>query len=401
MRILHVASSYPLSSGGTTAPFMEEMLTALARRGHEVTVIAPHIAEFEEGMRNGVNVMSAHYAPLASLENWGHGMSLDERGRLRRSAIAMTPFAVTSIGWKLRRELRRIDYDLVHVHWILPLGVLAPLVPSAIPVVVSMHGADARYVHGRLSRVAGRIVHRADAIVAASSRILETIADLPGAREKSHVIPHGADGSLFGAVTQDEARKTLGIPPSERVFVAVGRLVPKKGFSDLIVAMSRLDDPTVKLYVVGDGPARARLEGEAASNTPGTVTFLGKKERAEVARWLAASDVVVIPSVPVDGDIDSGPVVLMEAMAAGRPVVSTRVGMAPDIIEDGVNGYLVDSGDPAALARTLTQVLDTGAAMRSAARSTFERVGDWDRVAAELEATYEEAIGRRTSAIKL
>ena len=380
---------------------MEEMVTALARRGHEVTVIAPHIAGFEVGMRNDVNVMSAHYSPLASLENWGHGMSLDESGRLRRSALAMTPFAVTSMGWKLRRELRRIDYDLVHLHWILPLGVLAPVVPSAIPVIVSMHGADARYVQGRLSRVAERIVHRADAIVAASSRILETIVHMPGASEKSHVIPHGADGALFGNVSQHDARKTLGIPPNERVLVAVGRLVPKKGFSDLIAAMSRLDDPAVRLYVVGDGPARTRLEEKAVSTVTESVTFLGKKERTEVARWLSASDAVVIPSVPQDGDLDSGPVVLMEAMAAGRPVVSTRVGMAPDVIEDGVNGYLVDSSYPTALARAMTQVLDNSAAMRSAARSTFERVGDWGRVAAELEATYEEAMGRRAGAIKI
>ena len=395
MRILHVASSYPLSSGGTTAPFMEEMVTALARRGHELTVIAPHAEGFEEGRRKGVNVMSAHYTPFQSLEIWGHGMSLDENGRLRRSAIAMTPFAMTSLGWQLRRELNRIDYDLVHLHWILPQGFLALLVPSKIPVVVSMHGADARYVQGALEPLARRIVRRADAVVAASSTILGAITELAGAADKSHVIPHGADGSLFGIISQEEARETLGVQADERLLVSVGRLVPKKGFSDLIEAIAVLDDPDGRLVIIGDGPGRSGLQEQAASAAPGRVTFLGEQSRVAVARWMSASDAVVIPSTPLRGDLDSGPVVLMEAMAAGRPVVSTRVGMAPDVIEDGVNGYLVDAEAPQDLSRAINQALQRGPEMQAAARATFDRVGDWSRVAEDLETVYRQVISQR------
>jgi glycosyltransferase involved in cell wall biosynthesis len=397
MRILHVASSYPLSSGETTAPFMEEMVTALAGRDHELTVIAPHAEGFEEGMRDGVNVMSAHYTPFQTLEIWGHGMSLDENGRLRRSAIAMTPFAMTSMGWQLRRELNRIDYDLVHLHWILPQGFLAFLVPSKIPVVVSMHGADAKYAQGALRPLVRRIVRRADAVVAASSTILETIRDLPGAVDKSHVIPHGADGALFGNATQEEARETLGIQGNERLLVSVGRLVPKKGFNDLIDAIALLDGSEARLVIIGDGPGRSGLEEQAATTTPGRVTFLGEQSRVAVAKWMSASDAVVIPSTPLRGDLDSGPVVLMEGMAAGRPVVSTRVGMAADVIEDGVNGYLVEAGAPQDLSRAIDRTLKRGPEMQVAARATFDRMGDWSRVAEELETVYGHAILRRSS----
>ena len=100
-------------------------------------------------------------------------------------------------------------------------------------------------------------------------------------------------------------------------------------------------------------------------------------------------------SVHTTHDVDSGPVVLMEALASGRPVVSTPIGMAPDVIVDGVNGYLVPEADPAALAHAIDRALERSKELGRAAAESFARIGDWDRAGADLEDAYSAAIEHR------
>jgi glycosyltransferase involved in cell wall biosynthesis len=111
--------------------------------------------------------------------------------------------------------------------------------------------------------------------------------------------------------------------------------------------------------------------------------------------WLAASDVVVVPGVAQGDDVDTGPVVLMEALAAGRPVVATRMGMAPDVVKNGVNGFLIHSADPNLIVGALRAALADAERLGRGARRTFEDVGGWSRVALDLEKTYQEVL--RTS----
>ena len=396
MNVLHAASSYPLSSGGSTAPFMEEMLRALVDAGTRVTIVVPGVRGLAEGDRDGVSVVGASHAP-ARFQTWGYGRSLDENGRLLPSSVALTPIALASMTAGVRRELRKSRADVVHLHWVLPSGAIALALPKDIPVVVSVHGADAKFMRGRLRPLARRVLARADALIAASSKILDTVAEIhPEARAKSRVIPHGADSRLFEGLDRSSARETLGIAQDHRVILGVGRLVGKKGFNLLLDAMGSIVDPAVELFIVGDGPDRQRLAAEAGDR----VHLPGQASRLEVATWMAAADVVAVPSVEIAGDIDSGPVVLMEALAAGRAVVATAVGMAPDVIEDNVNGFLVKSTEPAELAAAITTALDSSERLGEGARRKFEEMGDWSRVAAELVDVYETAIDRRRRAAR-
>ena len=396
MNVLHAASSYPLSSGDSTAPFMGEMLRALVDAGPQVTIVVPGVRGLATGVREGVSVVAAPYAP-SRFQTWGYGRSLDENGRLLPSALALTPVALASMTAGVRREIRRNRPDVVHLHWVLPTGAIALAVPKSIPVVVSVHGADAKFMRGRFRPLARRVLARADALIAASSNVLDIVAEVhPGARTKSRVIPHGADSRLFEGVDRLSARETLGIAQDRRVVLGVGRLVGKKGFSVLLEAMSSIVDPSVELVIVGDGPDRQRLTSAAGDR----VRFPGQASRLEVATWMAAADVVAVPSVEIAGDIDSGPVVLIEAMAAGRAVVATPVGMAPDVIEDDVNGFMVKSTHPSELAAAITTALDSSQRLGEGARRKFEEMGDWSRVAADLVDVYEAAIDRRSRAAR-
>ena len=393
MRILHAASSYPLTPRDTTAPFMEEMLGALAQAGNEVTIVVPRVSGLVDGVREGVRVIGAPYAPGA-LQNWGHGRSLDAAGTLRLSALAVTPLALGSMTRVVRREVSRKDPDVVHLHWVLPQGAIALALPDKVPVVVSVHGADAKFVDGRLRALTERILKRADALVAASAKILDFITAIhPVSKERSRVIHHGADSSLFAQVDRSEARMELGIGADHQVVVGLGRLVEKKGFDHLIRSLEYLPDQSADIFIIGTGPEGSDLERLAASDR--RVHFPGIATRREAARWLAAADVVAIPSVEAHRDLDSGPVVLMEALASGRPVVSSLVGMAPEMIEDDVNGYLVDPRDPRAFGLALDKAIRHSTRLGQGARSTFERIGDWSRVADELDDVYSMAIANR------
>lgn len=399
LRIVHAASSYPLTPGDSTAPFMEEMLGALAGRGHTVSVVLPRVVGLTEDSRCGVEVFGAPYGP-PRLQNWGYGRSLDGVAKLRPSAVALTPVAIASMARTLRRRIRRDLPDVVHLHWALPQGILASAIPRSLPIVVSLHGADARFFDGRLQPFVRYVLRRADALVAASSTILdEALQVWPDSRERAHVIPHGANAYLFGVESRESARRRVGVGTSSKLILAVGRLLPVKGFNYLLQALPSLQTGGTQLVVVGDGPQRRELEALAHTIPYDRIRFLGATGREELALWYAAADVVTIPSVPARGIADTGPIVLMEAMAAGRPVVATRVGMAPDVVRNGENGYLLDSADPAGLSVAIDKALAASHSLGIKARETFERIGDWNRVAKDLEAVYREAIERRRSIV--
>jgi glycosyltransferase involved in cell wall biosynthesis len=396
MRILHVASSFPHDTNDPTAPFMQEMLAAQALRGQEVSIIVPREDSLVEGLRSGVRIIGTPYAPHRRAQVWGYGKSFNHKGGLRPLAVFMTPMAMASLASALRREIRRQDPDVVHLHWVLPQGALSSVIPNSVPVVVSVHGADVRFSRGLMKPFTRKILARADGVIAASSGIINVMTStLPSSRFRSYVIPHGADDMLFGGKDTPSARHSLGLDRDERIILAVGRLVPKKGFHNLIDAVASMQEVNVRLYIVGDGPARSRLHQQIVDRGADRIRLLGPLTREELATWYQAAEVVAIPSIVTPGDIDSGPVVLMEALAAGKAVVASRVGMALDVITHNLNGLLLDSVTPGELSEALQMALDQSDRLGSEGRALFERVGSWDRVAADLENVYEAAIAHR------
>ncbi len=144
--------------------------------------------------------------------------------------------------------------------------------------------------------------------------------------------------------------------------LAVGRLVEKKGFEDLLEAMNRpeLSRADVRCVIVGDGDRRTALEQRSRELGLGSrVTFTGALTQDEVGRWLRRARVLAAPCrVGGDGNQDALPTVLLEALGAGLPVVSTPIAGIPEIIEHGTEGFLVPPSDPTALADALRTLLD-------------------------------------------
>ena len=187
-------------------------------------------------------------------------------------------------------------------------------------------------------------------------------------------------------------KEGLDIPPDAFVWAAMGRLTRQKGFVYLIDAFSRVHDAAGDsfLIIVGDGEDRMMLEGWAMDRGIGhRVIFTGA--RTDTLAILGISDAFVLSSL-----WEGGPLVVLEAMAANLPVVSTRVGDAPSMVEEGETGTLVDPGDAGQLADAMCRVQDMGPGIRDwglSGRRRVEEHYDFRRVQREMETYYQELAG--------
>jgi len=166
------------------------------------------------------------------------------------------------------------------------------------------------------------------------------------------------------------ARARLGIPPEVPLVLAVGRLAPVKGFDILALARPLLTTPGARVAVIGEGPS-----------PPQGLELLGPRDDA--AEVIGAADVVVCPSRS-----EGFPQVPLQAMAAGVPVVATRVGGTPEIVADGVTGLLVPSEDPAALAGALDRLLGDRNLARALGEAGRRRLDEAGLLRARMIAAY-------------
>ncbi|MFN3643023.1 MAG: glycosyltransferase family 4 protein [Gemmobacter sp.] len=193
-----------------------------------------------------------------------------------------------------------------------------------------------------------------------------------------HIVPCGVEAAAFPAA--------LPLPEGPLRLVAIGRFAEQKGFAILIEAMAiaRRAAPAVTLTLVGDGALRPEIERAiAAAGIGDAVRLAGWLDEAGVRAALAAAHALVIPSFA-----EGLPVVAMEAMAAGRPVIATWIAGIPELVQDGIAGWLVPPADPQALADAIVaaaaQPLDRLAAMGAAGRERALDRHDVDRAAARL-----------------
>jgi glycosyltransferase involved in cell wall biosynthesis len=266
---------------------------------------------------------------------------------------------------RLRRLLRDWSPDVVHAHG-LRAGAFAALAGSPGALAVTVHNAPparapGRIIHAALERLTAR---RADAVTWVSSDLGARMRRA-GARDGGRAV---VAAPAFPAPAADQvaaARAALGEAGRPVVFAA-GRLTAQKGFGVLIAAAARWQgrDPAPVLAIAGEGPLAGELCAQARAAGV-AVRFLGR--RADVPALMSAADVVVVPSL-----WEGQPLVLQEALRAGRPVVASRAGGIPDLTgEDGA--LLVPPGDPSALAGAVLTILDDRAASARLVAAATER----------------------------
>ena len=403
--VVLVTSSYPRFPGDLTGTALEPIARGVAARGHAVHVVAPwHPLVRRPSCEDGVRTHFFRYAPLRSLDVFGYAGALRADVGLRPAAYAAAPLALLAARRAVRRVIREHRATLVHAHWAVPGGFIAASAAGPLPIVVSLHGSDVFLAERNLlARSAARVAfRRADRVTACSGDLRDRAVALGADDARSEVLLHGVDVERFTPRRETRARirAARNVADGDAVVLAVGRLVRKKGFEYLVDAVAALapDRPALRLVVAGGGDLDAELRARAAAGSvAGRITWLGAIPQHEVAEWLAAADVVAVPSVRDDaGNVDGLPNVVLEALASATPVVATAAGGIGAVAIDRRTALVVPERDSARLAAALDELLRNPAlrtAIGNAGREHVRSHHTWERVAERFEEAYGLAAG--------
>ena len=333
---------------GGPALHVAYLTAGLEPRGYETTLVAGTLARGEESM---AFVAEGLGVPVVTINQLHREISP------LRDAVAIL---------RLARLIRARRPHILHTHTAKAgaIGRLAAVLagPARPPIIVhTFHGHVLRGYFGPVRAAGFRLLERwlarrATALVAVSPQVRDDLVSLGVAPAESFVIVR-LGIALEERVSLDSAgrermRALLGIAPQRFVVGWIGRMTGVKRTDDILLALRGLRDRGVDacLLMVGDGPDRDQTERRAKElGVVRECFFLGYQD--DVTGFLAAFDAFVLPS----GN-EGTPVSAIEALGAGRPVVATRVGGVPDVVRDGVDGYLVEAGDVAGLAEALARL---------------------------------------------
>jgi len=288
-----------------------------------------------------------------------------------RALLQPTAAAVCAADLK-----RRFDPALLHGHfgW---SGIRMLLLKAfwQVPLVTTFGGRDAgvQLADPESAPLYEMLLGTSDHLVCVSDHLREALIAGGADPARTSVIHRGTDLRRFAV--QDRSVRSRGAPLA---WLMIGRVVAKKGHRDAITALGLLRDRglTASLTIVGEGPEQAVLESQVAALELGSqVRFVPSTDQAGLLEHLRGADAFVHCSITAeDGDVEGIPNVVVEAAATGLPVVGTRHGGIPDVVEEGVTGLLVPEGEPEALAEALARLAESDEARLGLGRAAAGRM---------------------------
>lgn len=362
MRIGFYTFSFLPIIGGAEI-LLHGLAESLTERGHEVTVWAPRVRGWDN--RVAARYRLCRYARPSS----------------KRFGARQTLLRLLLETWGRR-------LDVLHCHGAYPAGYVGAAFKrlTGTPLLIRPHGADilpGEWIDRdpRLAARMRRSLMAAAAVVAQGESLAERLREMGVPAERLRIIHNGVRLHDSGACEL----------PAEPSILAMGSLSPKKGFDTLLRAFSLVRQrlPEARLTIAGDGPEGPRLHEVAgrlgiadAVAFPGLVTGEAKTALFSRARAFVSSS----RREPFAN-------VILEAMAAGRPIVATRVGGNVEMVDDEVSGLLVEPEDPDGLAKAILRLLgdrERATVMGRAARRRVEVLFSWDGMVDTYEALYRE-----------
>jgi glycosyltransferase involved in cell wall biosynthesis len=349
---------------------------------------------------------------IACMKRWGQFLA-DVEGR----GFAVNEFPMRSLGsgravWQLLRLARRMAQRSVQIVHTYNFYANVFAIPAAwiagTPVIIASIRDRGVYLSPAQRRVQRQVCRLADCVLVNAESIKEWLVDDGYDAERVIVIRNGIDAGRFAVSRRPGLRDELGLPAEAPIVTMMSRLIPMKGLEDFIDAAAFVSwhRPDVRFLIVGEGTAADhgtyRPETAYRQTIVDRIRRLGLNDRviltgyrADVPALLAETAVSVLPSLS-EGLSN----VLLEAMAAGVPVVATRVGGTPEVIDHGVTGLLVPPGDPQGLADAIGGVVDDpslaarlGAAGRQSVRERF----GIDRMVHATEQVYLDLLVRKAA----
>jgi len=298
--------------------------------------------------------------------------------------------------YRIARFLRRRKVDILNVHNLAPLiyaGGAGRMLPSGPRVVYTEHNQIYR-ANERARRKFREYARLAHQIVTVSHDLERTLVDKIKVPVPARTIHNGIDGSRFAGANDGGVRRELNIADDAFVFGTAVVLSEQKGITYLLdaVKLVRAQAPEVQFVIAGDGPLREHLESKARSDNLGpNVRFLGY--RSDIPALVASFDTYVLPSL-----WEGLPLALLEASAQGLPIIASAVGGNPEVVEHGVNGFLVPPRDPKALADHLLRIYRDPELRQEMRRNNLKKFAErfsMDAMIRSYVGLFDEQIARR------
>ena len=360
-----ICASYDLGRAGGVNTHIRAQAAALRSLGHDVCVIGASSAPLPDG-----EIALCSSVSLV-IEHTETGFGIDPRS-----------------WWTVRRLLRDRQFDVLHMHEpLMPLPSWFVLWQAQAPIVATFHTYRERghKWYPKYRWLFDPMMDRVTTRLAVSDAARRTVAEhFPG---KYEIVPNAIDVCRFSR----PAERPEPMPNGRRYVLTVGRLEPRKGLDRLLQAMAivRQHTPCAQLVVVGEGPDRGAIESQARELGV-DVLFAGRVSDDELPGFYQAADVVCAPAL---GDESFG-IVLLEAMAAGRPIVASNIAGYAELLGPARCARLADVDDPASLAREVCAVFDNPRLARTLGErgALAARQYDWGVVAKRLQEIYYGAI---------
>lgn len=359
LNVLLISNLFPTPVDSIRGVFTYQIVKRLSA-DCDVTVVCP-LPWFPTYLKGGVFAKWAGFARIPRVYEWG-GI------RVHSPKYPMVPKVSESVHpWlmlpTLSRTVKRLHqqrpFDVINTQWLYPDGVAAARIADSlnVPHVLTALGCDANLFLTQPAK-RGQIevaIRKAQRVTVVSAALQEFIRQYDIGGTPIDVIPNGVDAEIFWPRDKSACAAELGISPRSKSILFVGQLLEVKGVIYLLEAIDSLirSGEDVSAYLVGEGPGRLEYEAEVARRgLSGRVTLVGNRPHDEIAVWMGACDVFCLPSIR-----EGFPNVVLEALFSGRPVVASRTGGIPEMV-NGRNGLLVEPRNATALADALKSALD-------------------------------------------
>lgn len=297
--------------------------------------------------------------------------------------------------WAMRQIIKRHKknpYDIIHLHGDFIEACFGGKLSKklGIPSIITIHAG----LNKRLLKPKNAICFKnITKIICVSNEIANDLNSIGVPENKIVIISSGIYFIEFQNIDEGKIA-ALQNQYSKPIIISVGVLRPAKGFKYLLEAFGKIKEKFFRatLVIIGEGPDRAKLEKQTKNIT--NINFLGRQDHSKIVEYLKVADIFVLSSIYMEGDREGTPTSIMEAMAAGLPVIATNVGGNQQLIKDGENGFLIESENSEALAKAIEKIIRDSNLAKKMGEKNLEDIKqkDWPVITEKINEIYKSVL---------
>jgi glycosyltransferase involved in cell wall biosynthesis len=382
MKVLQVTPEFPPPLIGGGGYHVYNLTRELVRKGVEVSVFTFNPAKGSPIMGK---IIETQFGKV----------------RVYRFPAFSVPRAIYSIAPTLIPSMLKEEPDIIHAHGYQFFTSDAATIISKMkkkPLILTLHGFPrgfSKMLHKTYFNLIGKkTLKTAKKLIAVSNKVAQEFKAINVPEERITIIPNGVNLEEFNqTLNGDNFRKSLNIKENEKLILSIGRLEEIKGFQYLIMALAKIQSKAnpIKLVIAGPefnyGPQLKKLVAEKKMEDK--VIFYGPIDGRKKLEALWAANIAVVPSI-----YEGFSIFLLEAMAAGKPVVATKTGIAPELIQNGKNGLLINPSDGEDLSEKILMILNDNqlSSLISRESKNAAKAFDWGKIADQILLIYNQCL---------